>query len=302
MTAGEDETKSPECSIAAVRRWPSGLKNINAFTLYWAERSEQGMWISINGWCSSPSGLPGAPAGEEGVSTCDSARVSVTVTPQVMHFSGCHGTCVLVCRLSVWPYKACRLLHCWHVGASRRTPHDVFQRVVACYYVGTASANENDDVSKAWLWNEHPQQLWWFHHSVADRKIKCVALAASHYTAKSWLKTPLSWRTCPIRATWLRCSRLAMSDTPLIHGDCDGFYLTSFSIVIIDQRMWTDAFHWNVTLSRSECLTNLYNWSHVVPHFYWTLCNPNEIMSYSVPIQQRCRFWYSQRRTCITEE
>ena len=39
-------------------------------------------------------------------------------------------------------HEACRLLGYGHVGATKRSPHEIVQRVMACYSAGTASANE----------------------------------------------------------------------------------------------------------------------------------------------------------------
>jgi len=44
----------------------------------------------------------------------DSAKVSVTVTFQVIHFPACHGICVWT--LTVWTQKTNRFLDCRHIG------------------------------------------------------------------------------------------------------------------------------------------------------------------------------------------
>ena len=56
------------------------------------------VWVRANDWYCSPfrSAAPSAaaPAVDDGASRYDSARVSVTVTYQVLHLPACHEICV----------------------------------------------------------------------------------------------------------------------------------------------------------------------------------------------------------------
>ena len=178
------------------------VQEYKAFGLYWAKRLKTpAVWkceysSTVGTWASS--GWPSAPADEDGVSRYDSARVSVIVTPEVMHSPGCHGICV--CMLSVWPYWVCRFLDWWHVGASKRTPHEVVQRggsMLFCRYC-VCRREWRGFWRLATKWRLTATLM---ASSLSRRPQDEMCSACSPVTtAKSRLASPLSGRACPSRA------------------------------------------------------------------------------------------------------
>ena len=56
-------------------------------------------WYFSSFRLAAPSAAP--PADEDVVSRCDSARVPVNMTSQIMHFPACHGLCVIIITIII---------------------------------------------------------------------------------------------------------------------------------------------------------------------------------------------------------
>jgi len=85
----------------AERRRPSWMRKAQPFAFIGSRVSnakEMNVWVCASDWYLSyfRSAAPSAaaPAVDDVALMYDSAKVSVTVTSQVIHFSACHGNCV----------------------------------------------------------------------------------------------------------------------------------------------------------------------------------------------------------------